>query len=99
MMRRDQGGRLLALPLSTAQVGMWFSHQLDPTRRIGTLAERVDIHGPIDPAIWQLAWRQVYTDIDACRVRFVEAAGARGAVRSALPPDADTGRGGRPVPG
>jgi amino acid adenylation domain-containing protein len=76
MMRRDQGGRPLALPLSTAQVGMWFSHQLDPTRRIGTLAERVDIHGPIDPAIWQLAWRQVYTDIDACRVRFVEAAGA-----------------------
>ncbi len=71
-MMRDHGGRPHAWPLSTAQVGMWLRHQLDPTGRVGVLAERVDIHGPVDPAIWQVAWRQVYGEFDACRVTFVE---------------------------
>jgi enterobactin synthetase component F len=66
---------IAALPLSTAQMGMWLGHQLDPTERAGTLAEYLDIRGHIDPSAWEHAWRVVLADTDACRVRIVEDAG------------------------
>ncbi|MET0492713.1 MAG: amino acid adenylation domain-containing protein [Actinoplanes sp.] len=65
----------LATPLSTAQTGLWLTHQLDPTGRAGTLAERIDIHGPVDPALMRRAWRQVYAEVDASRVGFAEVDG------------------------
>ena len=38
------------LPLSAAQLGIWFAHQLDPTGQAFTIAEYLIIHGTIDPA-------------------------------------------------
>lgn len=57
------------IPLSTAQVGMWMSHQLDPTATAGGIAEYLDIRGPVDPALWALACRAALAETDACRLR------------------------------
>jgi Condensation domain len=67
MGQRPEG---ISTPLSTAQAGMWLSHQLDPTGRAGTLAEYLEIHGPVDPVLLDAAWQEVWAETDACRARF-----------------------------
>ncbi|MCW7944030.1 hypothetical protein AAW14_18745, partial [Streptomyces hygroscopicus] len=60
------------LPLSAAQRGVWFGHQLDHSGRKYQIAEYFDIRGPVDPALFDAAWRRAFQETDAMRVRFVE---------------------------
>ncbi|WP_328510500.1 amino acid adenylation domain-containing protein [Streptomyces mirabilis] len=62
------------LPLSAAQRGIWFGCQLDPGGRRYRIAEYFDIRGPVDPVVFDAAWRQVVGETEALRVRFVEEA-------------------------
>jgi len=61
-----------ALPLSAAQTGMWFAQTLSSPDSIFNLAEAMEIHGAIDPVLFEAALRQVATEADTVRARFIE---------------------------
>ncbi|KFN01510.1 non-ribosomal peptide synthetase [Bacillus clarus] len=58
--------------LSSAQSGMWFAQQLDPLNPIYNTGEYVEIHGIVNPEIFELAVRKVVTETEALHVRFEE---------------------------
>ncbi|WP_327191154.1 non-ribosomal peptide synthetase [Streptomyces xinghaiensis] len=60
------------LPLSAAQRGIWYGHQLDPSGRRYRIAEYFDIHGPVDPGVFDAAWLRVVAETEALRLRFTE---------------------------
>ncbi|WP_197716708.1 non-ribosomal peptide synthetase [Methylocaldum marinum] len=60
------------LPLSAAQTGMWFMQKFSSPDSIFNLAESIEIHGPIDPALFEAALRQAAMEADTVRVRFIE---------------------------
>ncbi|MFJ8626000.1 amino acid adenylation domain-containing protein [Kitasatospora sp. NPDC093550] len=47
----------IRLPLSAPQTGIWFAHQLDPSGCRYNIAEYKEIHGPVDHALLETAWR------------------------------------------
>ncbi|MFN5687099.1 condensation domain-containing protein, partial [Bradyrhizobium sp.] len=60
------------LPLSAAQTGMWFAQKFGSSDSIFNLAESIEIHGPIDPVLFEAALRQAGMEADTVRVRFIE---------------------------
>src|ERR1700704_7158904 len=60
------------LPLTAAQTGMWFAQKFSSPDSIFNLAESIEIHGPIDPALFELALRQAGIEAETVRVRFIE---------------------------
>ncbi|MBV8992303.1 MAG: amino acid adenylation domain-containing protein, partial [Pseudonocardiales bacterium] len=61
------------LPLSAAQRGIWFAEQrLKKGNRVYKVADYIEIHGPIDPVLFEMALRRVLEEVDSLRVRFVE---------------------------
>ncbi|GAA4455332.1 non-ribosomal peptide synthetase [Phytohabitans houttuyneae] len=60
------------LSLSAAQEGLWLADRLDPTGRAATLAECLEIRGPVDRTLMERAWRMVLAETDAWRLRFAE---------------------------
>jgi amino acid adenylation domain-containing protein/thioester reductase-like protein len=60
------------MPLSAAQRGIWFAQQLGSSDSIFNLAESIEIHGPIDPGLFEEALRRAAAEADTVRVRFVE---------------------------
>ncbi|WP_199546112.1 non-ribosomal peptide synthetase [Streptomyces sp. N35] len=60
------------LPLTAAQSGMWFAQALDPSSPAQNTAEYIEIHGPVDPAVFARSLRHVLGEADALRVRVVE---------------------------
>ncbi|GAA3309719.1 hypothetical protein GCM10020295_75110 [Streptomyces cinereospinus] len=73
------------LPVTAGQREVWLAEQqfpgTDPALRLG---EYLDIRGPVDPAAFEAALRQVVAEADALRVRLVP--GADGPVQ-VLEPD------------
>ena len=61
-----------SLPLSAAQRGLWFAQNLSSSASIFNLAESIEIHGPIDPALFEQALRRAAAEADTVRVRYVE---------------------------
>jgi nonribosomal peptide synthetase DhbF len=49
----------LCLPLSGAQLGIWFAQKLDPLNPVYNVGGFIEIHGPIDTALFDNAYRQV----------------------------------------
>ncbi|GAA3465214.1 non-ribosomal peptide synthetase [Saccharothrix longispora] len=71
----DSGGQGGArrLPLSAAQKGVWFAHQLDGTGQVFNCAEVLEFAGPLDVGAFAAAWRRVRAEADALRVeRFAD---------------------------
>ncbi|MEU7576334.1 amino acid adenylation domain-containing protein [Streptomyces sp. NPDC041068] len=62
------------LPLLAAQRGIWFAQALAPTVTHHSIADCLDIDGPLDPVLLQEAHRRVTTEMEALRLRFVETA-------------------------
>src|ERR1700726_4344554 len=60
------------LPLTAAQTGMWFAQKFSSPDSIFNLAESIEIHGPIDPALFEAALRQAGMETETVRVRFIE---------------------------
>jgi nonribosomal peptide synthetase DhbF len=60
------------LPLTAAQTGMWFAQKFSSPDSIFNLAESIEIHGPIDPALFETALRQAGIEAETVRVRFIE---------------------------
>ncbi len=67
------GGDGTALSLSAAQCEIWFAEQrLNKANRVYKLGEYLEIGGPVDPVLFEMALRQVVEEADALHVRFVE---------------------------
>ncbi|MEU7157487.1 amino acid adenylation domain-containing protein [Streptomyces chrestomyceticus] len=60
------------LPLTAAQTGLWYAQALDPASPAQNTAEYLEIHGPVDPALFSDALHHVVAEADALRVRIVE---------------------------
>jgi nonribosomal peptide synthetase DhbF len=60
------------MPLTAAQRGLWFAQKMASSDSIFNLAESVEIHGPVDPALFEDALRRTTAEADTVRVRFVE---------------------------
>lgn len=60
------------LPLTPAQSGIWYAQRIDSSHTVYNIAEYLDIHGPVDPYLFESALRRVVGETDALRVRFVE---------------------------
>ncbi|MBN2911031.1 amino acid adenylation domain-containing protein, partial [Polycladomyces sp. WAk] len=59
-------------PLSGAQSGIWFAQHLDPENPIYNAGEYIEIHGPIDPALFESALRQAVMEAESLHLRFGE---------------------------
>ncbi|MGK4585534.1 non-ribosomal peptide synthase/polyketide synthase [Kitasatospora sp. HPMI-4] len=57
-------------PLMAGQSGMWFAQQLDPASPAYQASECTEIHGAIDPALFEAALRQVIDECEAFRLGF-----------------------------
>src|SRR5262249_53459494 len=62
----------IILPLTTAQRGIWFAQQLDPSNPFYCFGEYIEIQGPLDPILFERALRQVVFETEALRVTIVE---------------------------
>ena len=60
------------LPLSAAQLGIWFAQQLNPSGSAYNTGAYIEICGSIDPPLFEQALRQVVVETDALRVRISE---------------------------
>jgi hypothetical protein len=61
-------GATTRLPLTPAQVSVWYGHQLDPSRHRYNVGEYVEIHGPVPTETLQRAFRVMVAEADAYRV-------------------------------
>src|SRR4051812_42075344 len=59
------------LPLSDAQLGIWFAQTIDQSSATYNLAEYLEIGGPVDATLFEVALRQVVAETEALHVRFV----------------------------
>ncbi|MER7562561.1 amino acid adenylation domain-containing protein [Streptomyces sp. NPDC097941] len=60
------------LPLTGAQSGVWFASQVDPDSPVFRAAEYLEIHGPVDPSLFEQALRQVFAEADALHIRLLD---------------------------
>src|SRR5580700_7831623 len=51
---------------------MWFAQKFSSPDSIFNLAESIEIHGPIDPVLFEGALRQAGSEAETVRVRFIE---------------------------
>ncbi|MEW1682614.1 amino acid adenylation domain-containing protein [Streptomyces sp. NPDC093594] len=59
-------------PLSGAQEGLWYAGRLAPDSAAYNTAEAVEIHGPIDTALFETALRRVVAEADTFALRFAD---------------------------
>lgn len=58
-------------PLTTAQSEIWLAETLTPGTAQYNIAEYLEIHGPIDPVLFEVALRQVVGDAESLHLRFI----------------------------
>ncbi|KAA6213482.1 amino acid adenylation domain-containing protein [Streptomyces albofaciens JCM 4342] len=57
-------------PLTAAQSGIWFGHELDTTGRRYNVGQYVRLHGPLDEGCFEKALRSAMADSESLLVRF-----------------------------
>ncbi|MFB9503745.1 amino acid adenylation domain-containing protein [Streptomyces aurantiacus] len=68
----DPSASVEILPVTAGQQEVWLAEQHSPDRRQALrLGEYLEIHGPVDAAVFEDALRQVVAEADALRVRLV----------------------------
>ncbi|MBV8281774.1 MAG: AMP-binding protein, partial [Candidatus Eremiobacteraeota bacterium] len=70
MMNMDN--RRISLPLSSAQLGIWFAQKIDPANTGFSIGEWIEIHGAVDPRLFEAAIKQTVGDTEASRTRLIE---------------------------
>src|SRR5262244_1548830 len=66
------GAEPCILPLSSAQLGIWFAQRLEPNSSRFNIAEYTEIRGPLDSAAFERALQALLSEADSLRVRLVE---------------------------
>ncbi|WP_242110107.1 amino acid adenylation domain-containing protein [Luteimonas aquatica] len=61
-----------ALPLTTAQRGLWVGEKVGADDAVMNIAEAVEIFGAIDPSLFRQALQQAAREMEPMRVRIVE---------------------------
>ncbi|MFI9795327.1 amino acid adenylation domain-containing protein, partial [Streptomyces leeuwenhoekii] len=64
------GARELAL--TGAQAGVWFAQRVDPDLAIFRASEYLEIHGAVDPGLFERALRQVVDETDTLHIAFLD---------------------------
>ncbi len=64
-----------ALPLSSSQLGIWFAQQTDALNRTFSIAEYLELRGPINPLLFEQALEAVVSECETLRVQFTLPAG------------------------
>src|SRR5262245_10347873 len=72
-------------PLSSAQLGIWLAQQIAPDSPAYNIGEYVEIHGPVEPHLFERSLRLIVAEADALRLRIVECAGTPRQVIGASP--------------
>ncbi len=62
----------IGVPLSSAQLGIWFAQRLNPSSAAYNIGEYIEIRGAINPALFERALRQVVAESEALRIRLTE---------------------------
>ncbi len=65
-------GRTVRLPLTEAQSGLWFAQQMDPGNPVYTVAEYLELDGPLDVPTLCSALRQAVLETESLHLRFGE---------------------------
>ncbi|MCX5340138.1 non-ribosomal peptide synthetase [Streptomyces atratus] len=60
------------LPLTGAQAGVWFAQRVDPDLAIFRASEYLEIHGVVDPELFERALRQVTDETDTLHIAFLD---------------------------
>ncbi|MFD5349302.1 condensation domain-containing protein, partial [Streptomyces anulatus] len=60
------------LPLTAGQAGIWYAQSLSGRNATFNAALYLDIAGSVDPQLFLAAMRQVVTETEALRARFVD---------------------------
>lgn len=60
------------LPLTAAQRGLWYAHQLDPDNAVLNIAHYVDVAGALNIEAYRAAWAQTIDEVDALRATYAE---------------------------
>ncbi|MFD8803165.1 amino acid adenylation domain-containing protein, partial [Streptomyces atroolivaceus] len=60
------------LPLTGAQAGVWFAQRVDPDLAIFRASEYLEIHGAVDPELFERALRQVADETDTLHITFLD---------------------------
>src|SRR6478672_5993336 len=68
------------LPLSDPQLGIWFAQTIDQSSATYNLGEYLEIGGPVDATLFEVALRQVVAETEALHVRFVSNADMPGQI-------------------
>ncbi len=63
------------LPLSSAQSGIWFAQQIDPSGATFNIGEYVEIDGHIDALLFERALQRIVAESESLRAGIVEQAG------------------------
>ena len=61
-----------AVPLTSAQLGIWFAHKLDPFSSTYNIGEYIEISGPVAPALFEKALQRVVIETESLCLRFIE---------------------------
>ncbi|MFD9320337.1 amino acid adenylation domain-containing protein [Streptomyces sp. NPDC060053] len=61
-----------SLPLTAAQSGVWFAHQLNQNSPVYNVGEFVEIHGPVDGDMFETALEQVVREAETLHIRPTE---------------------------
>ncbi len=61
-------------PLSAAQRRVWLAQRQDPAQPAYNIGEYIEVCGPIDPALFERALRQVVAETEALRIQILERA-------------------------
>ena len=62
----------IMLPLTAAQLGIWFAQQIDPLSPAYNFGEYIEIKGSLDAVLFKEALKRVVRETEALRVRIVE---------------------------
>src|SRR5262249_20260602 len=68
------------LPLSAAQLGIWFGQRINPSTFVYNIGEYIEIEGSIEPVLFERALGQVVFETETLRAQILEQDGAPGQV-------------------
>ncbi len=59
-------------PLSAAQMEIWLAQQIHPNSPVYNVGQFTEIHGVVDPILFEAALRQVVAEAETLRLQFIE---------------------------